>query len=229
MDRADTASQINLMEMAKHGDLNALAALMNRSLRVHSIFAELNLANGCLVVSAMFEQTAPNKASLVDMLKRGLTNIQPKGVQRVMVQAMSIRDRSIAWQGAFVLSAKVEEPSSSALSSIAAKIPGLSPAGGGATVIQTLPAQTSTLDHAPEAKAPVFKGIRKQAIGGYLLLALGGIMMITGLGQATQSASDGGGPVYNAAALANKAIHSEAGGAMMISGAILIATSGRRA
>ncbi len=227
MDTADTASQINLMEMAKHGDLNALAALMNRSLKVHGIFAELNLAKGCLVVSAMFEQTAPNKMSLVDMLKRGLANIHPKGVQRVMVQAMSIRDRSISWQAAFLMPSKAETPSNSALSSIAAKIPGLAQAGGN-TVIQTRPVHTSTLVNAPEIKAPSFRGIRKQAVGGYLLLALGVIMMFTGLGQEIQGTSDENGPIYNAVALANKAIHSEAGGAMMISGAILIATGNRR-
>lgn len=228
MDTANTASQINLMEMAKRGDLNALAALMNRSLRVHNIFAELNLAKGCLVVSAMFEQSAPNKASLVEMLKRGLSNIHPKGVQRVMVQAMSIRDRSIAWQSAFLLSSKTETTASAALSSIAAKIPGLSQSSE-TTVLQTQsvaphPVETSS----PEAKAPVARGIQKQAIGGYLLLVLGIIMMLTGLGQKTQIASNDSGPTYNAAAIANKAIHSEAGGAMMIAGSILVATRGRR-
>lgn len=228
MDTANTASQINLMEMAKQGDVNALAALMNRSLRVHGIFAELNLAQGCLVVSAMYEQTPPNKASLVDMLKRGLANLHPKGVQRVMIQAMSIRDRSISWQAAFILpTTKVEQPSSSALSSIAAKIPGLAQAGAN-TVIQTMPQKTAVLEAAPEAKAPPFEGFRKQAIGGYILLALGVIMMFTGLGQTTQTVSEDSGLIYDAAALANKAIHSEAGGAMMIAGAILIATGGRR-
>lgn len=226
MDRADTASQINLMEMAKHGDLNALAALMNRSLRVHGIFAELNLTNGCLVVSAMFEQTPPNKTSLVDMLKRGLTNIQPKGVQRVMVQAMSIRDRSVSWQTAFILPAKVEPPTNSALSAITAKIPGLSPEDS--TSVQPLPVEEKELNAVPQATVSRGRGIQKQAIGGYLLLFVGGIMMVTGLGQTTQSVSAESGSNYDAAALANKAIHSEAGGAMMISGAILVATSSKR-
>ncbi len=226
MDTANTASQINLMEMAKQGDLNALAALMNRSLRVHSIFAELNLTQGCLVVSAMFEQSAPNKTSLVDMLKRGLTNIYPKGVQRVMIQAMSIHDRAVVWQSAFVMPAKTEVSSGSALNAIAAKIPGLGQ--GVATATQP---QITTQDlisaTSPEVKSISFKGIQKQAIGGYLLLIVGLIMMFTGLGQQTQSASNDNGSVHNASALANKAIHSEAGGALMISGAILIATRGK--
>lgn len=221
LDTASTASQINLMAMAKHGDLNALAALMNRSLRTKGIFTELSLAGNCLTVIAMFSQAAPHKPSLVDMLKRGLNNIQPKGVKRVMVRAVSIEDESLAWQSAFlVLPVNATAPNArSPLDSIAEKIPGL-------------PQIKATTEVSEDPMLPVAKpkaaknAMTSQSLWGYALVCIGIVMMLTGLGQDTTPQVEGGDGSYNAGALANKAIHAQAGGAMMISGAILI--TGRR-
>jgi len=244
MDTATTASQINLMEMAKQGDMNALAALMNRSLKVHGIFAELSLTKGCLVVSAMFDQTAPNKTSLVEMLKRGVGNVRPKGVQRVMVQAMSIHDRSVAWQSAFILP-KAETAASSPLASIAAKVGGLARGGeerGTPGEANAAPNTSPISNSGPETKAqpnvsaqltaraeqaePALaspKALQRQAIAGYVIMAIGLIMMLTGLGQNIQAApqNEAASETYSTEALFNKAIHAQAGGAMMIAGAVL--------
>jgi len=246
MDTATTASQINLMEMAKQGDMNALAALMNRSLKVHGIFAELSLTKGCLVVSAMFDQTAPNKTSLVEMLKRGVGNVRPKGVQRVMVQAMSIHDRSVAWQSAFILP-KAETATSSSLASIAARVGSLARGGeereapaavraeavsqassiansGPATKAQpNVSAQLTARAEQAEPALASPKTLQRQAIAGYVIMAIGLIMMLTGLGQSIQAApqNEATSDSYSTEALFNKAIHAQAGGAMMIAGAVL--------
>ncbi len=217
LDTASTASQINLMAMAKHGDLNALAALMNRSLRTKGIFTELSLAGNCLTVIAMFSQAAPHKPSLVEMLKRGLNNMQPKGVKRVMVRAVSIEDESLAWQSAFLVLPinAANNPARSSLNSIAEKIPGLP---------QMKPQTEASEDPMlpmvkPKAST---KSMTSQALWGYALICIGIVMMLTGLGQdITPTAGEGDGS-YSPGALANKAIHAQAGGAMMISGAILI-------
>ena len=99
-----------------------------------------------------------------------------------------------------------------------------------ATASVDLPGEPQTTTQA-QSKASAFPvSLPKQAILGYSLLVVGVIMMFTGLGQDSQiaSADENSRGTLRAEALANKAIHAQAGGAMMIAGAVLVGAAGQR-
>jgi len=94
--------QGNLLELAKQGDVKAIASLINRSLQAKGIKAKVDLKNSCLQV--MLESPElPNQPALVDFLKQGVTGLGASSIQRVKVYGQILGADFPAWNDEFVI------------------------------------------------------------------------------------------------------------------------------
>jgi hypothetical protein len=111
-----STTQPNLLELAKQGNAQAIATLMNRQLQPKGITVKANLTNSCLMVIA--ESTEPPEQSfIVDFVRKGMTNLKVEVIKRVAVRGQATGKNSPAWRETFDLSfgakAKLIQPSSS--------------------------------------------------------------------------------------------------------------------
>jgi hypothetical protein len=97
-----TASQPNLVELAKQGDARAIAALMNTALQPEGIKIRAGFASDCLMVLAESE-TAPEKAGLVDFIHHVLVDLSPAKAKKVVVQGRVIGQPTPVWHEIFDL------------------------------------------------------------------------------------------------------------------------------
>jgi hypothetical protein len=97
-----TASQPNLVELAKQGDARAIAALMNTALQPEGIKIRAGFASDCLMVLAESE-TAPEKAGLVDFIRHVLVDLSPAKAKKVVVQGRVIGKPTPVWHEMFDL------------------------------------------------------------------------------------------------------------------------------
>ncbi len=83
----------DILQLAKQGDAEAIAALMNHSLAAVGITIQAEVKAGCLIVSAVSASQAPNRTFLLERIYQGLHKLQPVGIRRTIV-------RGYAWQAA---------------------------------------------------------------------------------------------------------------------------------
>ncbi|MEH2182066.1 hypothetical protein [Nostoc sp.] len=77
-------TQPNILELAKQGDAEAIAFLMNRHLHPKGIAAKVTFQDACLEV--MLESAeVPNQQILVAFIRKGLTALEAASVERVKV------------------------------------------------------------------------------------------------------------------------------------------------
>ena len=69
-----TTAQPNPVELAKQGDVRAIAFLINRSLQSKGIVAKLVLKDGCLQIMLEAAQT-PDKQTLAPFICKGITGL----------------------------------------------------------------------------------------------------------------------------------------------------------
>ena len=97
-----TDSKSNITSLAKQGNPNAIAALMNQSLQPKGITAKVALKDGCLQV--MLESTqVPSQTSLVAFIKKGVTSLGILSVERVKVYGKQSGEEFPAWNQEFEL------------------------------------------------------------------------------------------------------------------------------
>lgn len=92
----------NLLDLAKLGDAKAIGALMNHQLQPKGINVKTTLTNGCLFVIAESDE-APEQTALVDLVRKGITNLKPKALKRVVIQGRSNKSVSPVWRDSFDL------------------------------------------------------------------------------------------------------------------------------
>ncbi|WP_421657562.1 type IV pilin-like G/H family protein [Leptothermofonsia sp. ETS-13] len=93
-------TQPNLLEVAKQGDPEAIAKLMNLALQPKGITAETQLSNGCLEV--ILTSSRPlNPKALVNFVQRGLANLGTQSIQLVKVYGQKVGDDSPIWVDEF--------------------------------------------------------------------------------------------------------------------------------
>ncbi|MDX2213370.1 MAG: hypothetical protein SFY66_08785 [Oculatellaceae cyanobacterium bins.114] len=92
-----TASQPNLLELAKQGDATAIAALMNRHLQPKGVTATATLEDGCLQV-ALESQQVPNQPSLTEFIQKGVTNLGVDVIKRVRVYGVQTGKITPVWE-----------------------------------------------------------------------------------------------------------------------------------
>jgi len=100
-----TASQPNLLELAKQGDARAIAALMNRQLQPKGVTAKATLKDGCLQVVLEAAQV-PNQQALVPFICKGVTGLEIESVERIKIYGRQTNQEESAWIQEFELAGR---------------------------------------------------------------------------------------------------------------------------
>ncbi|MBD2413044.1 hypothetical protein FACHB389_02160 [Nostoc calcicola FACHB-389] len=102
-------TQPNILELAKQGDVEAIASLMNRHLQPKGIAAKVAFKEACLEI-ILESAEIPNQETWVAFIRRGLTNLGAASVERVKIYGQHIGKNFPAWSQEFELGfAEAEE------------------------------------------------------------------------------------------------------------------------
>ena len=89
-------TQPNILKLAKQGDAEAIASLMNRHLHPKGVAAKVTFQDACLEV--MLESAeVPNQQILVAFIRKGLTALGAASVERVKVYGQQTDNEFPAW------------------------------------------------------------------------------------------------------------------------------------
>ncbi|MGV0106583.1 hypothetical protein NSTCB13_05403 [Nostoc sp. DSM 114160] len=94
--------QPNILKLAKQGDAEAIASLMNRHLHPKGIKAKVALQDACLEVTLESAQV-PNQQILVAFIRKGLTALGAASVERVKIYGQQTGKGFPAWSKEFDL------------------------------------------------------------------------------------------------------------------------------
>jgi uncharacterized protein (DUF697 family) len=95
-------SQTNLLALAKQGDANAIAALMNRSLQPKGITAKVSRKDSFLQV--MLEAASvPNQQALANLVHQGIVKLEPNSINQIRVYGRKVGEDFPDWQQDFAL------------------------------------------------------------------------------------------------------------------------------
>ncbi|MCY7285046.1 MAG: DUF4429 domain-containing protein, partial [Cyanobacteria bacterium CAN_BIN43] len=103
-----TTSQPSLLELAKQGDVKAITALINRQLEPKGITAKVSLKESVLQVMLEGDQV-PDQQALVAFIRKGLTGLAVKAIQKVKVYGRQTGEDFPTWNQDF----RLGEPSNS--------------------------------------------------------------------------------------------------------------------
>ncbi|MEH2244038.1 hypothetical protein [Nostoc sp.] len=95
-------TQPNILELAKQGDTQAIASLMNRHLYPKGITAKVAFQDACLEV-ILESAEVPNQQILVAFIRKGLTALGAVSVEIVKVYGQQIGKEFPAWSKEFDL------------------------------------------------------------------------------------------------------------------------------
>ncbi|WP_298904418.1 hypothetical protein [uncultured Nostoc sp.] len=95
-------TQPNILKLAKQGDTQAIASLMNRHLYPKGITAKVALKDACLEV-ILESAEVPNRQTLVAFIRKGLTALAAASVERVKVYGQQTDKEFPAWSKEFDL------------------------------------------------------------------------------------------------------------------------------
>jgi hypothetical protein len=101
-------TQLSVMELAKQGDPNAIAALINRSLASKGIHTQATMESDCLKISLKASQI-PNQKAIVTIIHRGLMILQVEQIKRVKVFTYRSDNNYLIWQHEIVLEDNLQQ------------------------------------------------------------------------------------------------------------------------
>lgn len=110
-------SQPNPLELAKQGDPEAIATLMNRTLQPKGITAKAILQNRCLEVSLESSSQIPEKQTSSSFVRSGLIRLKPQCIERVKIYGKQTGKDIPSWTTEFEIVAQdnpflpLEQPS----------------------------------------------------------------------------------------------------------------------
>lgn len=90
-------TQLSVMELAKQGDPQAIATLINRSLESKGIHAQAALEGECLKISLQASQI-PNQKAVITIIQRGMLILQVEQIKRVKILTYRSDNNYLAWQ-----------------------------------------------------------------------------------------------------------------------------------
>ncbi len=90
-------TQLSVMELAKKGDPQAIATLINRSLESKGIHAQAEMEGECLKISLQALQI-PNQKAVMTIIQRGMMILQVKQIKRVKILTYRSDNNYLAWQ-----------------------------------------------------------------------------------------------------------------------------------
>ncbi len=95
-------TQPNILELAKQGDAEAIASLINRQLQPKGITVKTSIKNDCL--NLMLEAVqVPNQQTLVAIMRKGITSLGAASIKKVKVYGRKIGESFPAWHEEFEL------------------------------------------------------------------------------------------------------------------------------
>ncbi|NJL39060.1 MAG: hypothetical protein HC899_21650 [Leptolyngbyaceae cyanobacterium SM1_4_3] len=89
-------TQQNLLELAKQGDPQAIATLMNRSLQPKGMTASVDVRGDRLQVLLESAQI-PNRQGMVAFVRNGITTLGLKSIQSIEIISRQVGNSSPAW------------------------------------------------------------------------------------------------------------------------------------
>ncbi|MBW4687411.1 MAG: hypothetical protein KME40_20440 [Komarekiella atlantica HA4396-MV6] len=95
-------TQPNTLELAKQGDTQAIASLMNRHLQPKGITATVALQDACLQVMLESAQLM-NQQALITFVHKGITGLGAASIERVEVYAYQTGEQFPVWSQEFNL------------------------------------------------------------------------------------------------------------------------------
>ncbi|MBE9038039.1 hypothetical protein [aff. Roholtiella sp. LEGE 12411] len=95
-------TQPNTLELAKQGDTQAIASLINRHLQPKGITATVVLGDACLQVMLESAQVM-NQQALITFVRKGITGLDAAFIERVEVYAYQTGDEFPVWSQEFNL------------------------------------------------------------------------------------------------------------------------------
>ncbi|MEH2038356.1 type IV pilin-like G/H family protein [Nostoc sp.] len=99
-------TQSNLLELAKQGDAQAIASLMNRQLQLKGITVKTNLTSGCLMVIAESDKE-PEQSFVVDFIRKGITELKAEVITRVVLHGRITGKKTPLWRESFEMHSNV--------------------------------------------------------------------------------------------------------------------------
>ncbi len=101
----------NLLELAKQGNPNAIAVMLNRSLQAKNITAKVNRQEDSLQILLESAQI-PQQKAMVSFIQKGLTKLGITSIKTVKVYCRQMGEKSPAWSQTFEIVSQVETLSS---------------------------------------------------------------------------------------------------------------------
>ena len=102
-------TQLSVMELAKQGDPNAIAALINRSLTSKGIQASAVLESPeCLKISLQASQV-PSQKAIITIIHRGMMVLQVEQLKSVKIFTYCSDNNYLAWQHEIILNNNLNE------------------------------------------------------------------------------------------------------------------------
>jgi DNA-binding transcriptional regulator YhcF (GntR family) len=95
-------TQPNLLELAKQGDAQAIASLMNRQLQPKGITAKVALKDACLQIMLESAQV-PNQQALVAFIRKSIVGLGAASIERVKIYGRQTGEEFPAWNQEFEL------------------------------------------------------------------------------------------------------------------------------
>ncbi len=102
-------TQLSVMELAKKGDPQAIATLINRSLESKGIHAQADLEGECLKISLQALQI-PNQKAVITIIQRGMMILQVEQIKRVKILTYRSDNNYLAWQHELSLDPSPSKP-----------------------------------------------------------------------------------------------------------------------
>ena len=109
--------QLSLLTLAKQGDANAIAALMNRSLQAKGIAAKASLRDGCLQVMLESAQV-PEQQAVVEFIRKGVTGLEAEPIKAVKVYGRRVGEDFPTWEREFEIKNNSDDSAVSMLSTV---------------------------------------------------------------------------------------------------------------
>lgn len=97
-------SQPNVLELAKQGDANAIASLINRKLQPKGITAKASIKNDCLQIMLEAAKVPPQE-TLVSLLRKSIPSLGAESIKRVKVYGKQTGEEFPAWNEEFEVEA----------------------------------------------------------------------------------------------------------------------------
>ena len=101
-------TQPNILELAKQGDEEAIASVMNHLLKDKGIAAKAVQKDDCLMVILVSDQ-APEQASSVEFIHKLMMKLEVESIKSVKVYGKQAGQPSSAWMKTLKLTSKLEE------------------------------------------------------------------------------------------------------------------------